>query len=1125
MASEEAARSHLSPRKHRRSPHDDDDAEDGASSPKRHKRGHHRHRHRVSPAAADPAEGEAEDGEILDQATAAVGVGVGRGLDADAGETGSVQGVLPAPEHGDNSDADLNIHVNELHTSQLARNPSQEHDYPAKSDHAAHEAIVEYHSRRSPGSRNHNDAHSKDCLRSCHASRETGFQTEGSRNSVRLDYEHGIDDRHGELDRYSTRRWETEERGCYKKRKNSGCHIGRHTDICNSEEKHLDERKHGSLVEKKVDLHGLAYHERRSGDGRFYQKASAHHGHGEGREMDRWSSSKRKKDEEWGNRKNDTARNSYKETDRVGSRYGEEKLNDSIDKRDKRGFRGKEMDACWSRAVNGNEGSISYTHANYGMSGIYKDGSSFGGDDTKAKCKRRPEEEKKESYREEDEENYLEKIEDRLAKTKEHDSEKIKDESKKGTEDILEKQQEKSAHCIDNKEITKINKEPAATKQRLNNLRAKEEIANNHELSNVFVGAKFCNVRKSPTLPKISISLEILDNKRATSASGLQEGSLGVSHNKRTTNASGLQEGIPMRGKQVIVGNKFDGQQPIGQKLGNENNMLAKKNTLHNNWEDEEGYYIYHFGEVLQGRYEITARRGKGVFSTVVNAKDLKAQKDGCGEVAIKIICNNIEKEKSTIYLGHSLYRYRSVLESLHMNLREVIKKFGHGNGLKLTAVRAYARQIFIALKHLRHSGVLHCDIKPDNILVNKDGNWLKLCDFGSAMSAGNNEITPYLVSRFYRAPEIILGLPYDHPLDMWSAGCCLSELYTGKILFDGSTNNDMLRLHMELKGPFPKKMLRKGAFTMQHFDQNMNFLARKKDPITKTVVNRLLLNIKPKGVGSAISSCPGDDPKMISSFKDLLEKIFVLDPKKRITVSEALGHPFITGNEAAMPPKSDSVEGIVLSFVNEQNRPLNSQNVADALQKFSLKKTTVQKALDALADSGQISFKEYGKQKIYLARQDQFNIPNGEELEEMKKANIKLQEELADKKKAIGEVESEVRGLQSNLTLAEIKSKEAKLQREVQEMEEKLNKLRSGVILVKPEDKKIIEESFSEKVNQWRKRKRMFKELWDNITENSPKDQKEFKEELGLEYDEDVGVNLQSYSDMLTSLSKRRKR
>lgn len=55
-----------------------------------------------------------------------------------------------------------------------------------------------------------------------------------------------------------------------------------------------------------------------------------------------------------------------------------------------------------------------------------------------------------------------------------------------------------------------------------------------------------------------------------------------------------------------------------------------------------------------------------------------------------------------------------------------------------------------------------------------------------------------------------VLGLPYDHPLDIWSVGCCLYELYIGKVLFPGFTNNDMLRLHMELKGPFPKKMLRK---------------------------------------------------------------------------------------------------------------------------------------------------------------------------------------------------------------------------------------------------------------------------------------------------------------------------
>lgn len=78
---------------------------------------------------------------------------------------------------------------------------------------------------------------------------------------------------------------------------------------------------------------------------------------------------------------------------------------------------------------------------------------------------------------------------------------------------------------------------------------------------------------------------------------------------------------------------------------------------------------------------------------------------------------------------------------------------------------------------------------------------------------------------------------------------------------------------------------------------------------------------------------------------------------------------------------------------------------MADSLQKFNLKKAAIQKALDSLADSGKISFKEYGKQKIYLARQDHFDIPNNEELNQMKEENSKLQEQLSERKKAIAEV------------------------------------------------------------------------------------------------------------------------
>lgn len=89
-----------------------------------------------------------------------------------------------------------------------------------------------------------------------------------------------------------------------------------------------------------------------------------------------------------------------------------------------------------------------------------------------------------------------------------------------------------------------------------------------------------------------------------------------------------------------------------------------------------------------------------------------------------------------------------------------------------------------------------------------------------------------------------------------------------------------------------------------------------------------------------------------------------------------------------------------------QQNRPLNSQNVADSLQKFNLKKAAIQKALDSLAESGKISFKEYGKQKIYLARQDQFDIPNNDELNQMKEENAKLQEQFNEQKKAVVDVE-----------------------------------------------------------------------------------------------------------------------
>lgn len=175
----------------------------------------------------------------------------------------------------------------------------------------------------------------------------------------------------------------------------------------------------------------------------------------------------------------------------------------------------------------------------------------------------------------------------------------------------------------------------------------------------------------------------------------------------------------------------------------------------------------------------------------------------------------------------------------------------------------------------------------------------LKICDLGSASDASENDITPYLVSRFYRAPEIILGLPYDFALDTWSIGCTLYELYTGKILFPGRSNNQMLRLMMELRGKFNHKMLRRGQFTGMHFDEQLNFKSQEVDKITGKDTIRTMNIAKPTRDLKArlIATTAGltdADVKLLNSFVDLLDRCLNLNPEKRMTPSEALKHPFL---------------------------------------------------------------------------------------------------------------------------------------------------------------------------------------------------------------------------------------
>ena len=137
-------------------------------------------------------------------------------------------------------------------------------------------------------------------------------------------------------------------------------------------------------------------------------------------------------------------------------------------------------------------------------------------------------------------------------------------------------------------------------------------------------------------------------------------------------------------------------------------------------------------------------------------------------------------------------FNYRNhqclVFEMLSYNLYELLKntKFF---GISLNLIRKFSKQILRALVFLARPDVdiIHCDLKPENILLRHPRrSAIKLIDFGSSCLTTERKYS-YIQSRFYRSPEILLGLPYDLQIDMWSLGCLLVEMHTGEPLFGGS--------------------------------------------------------------------------------------------------------------------------------------------------------------------------------------------------------------------------------------------------------------------------------------------------------------------------------------------------
>ncbi|KAK4703629.1 dual specificity tyrosine-phosphorylation-regulated kinase 2/3/4, partial [Phenoliferia sp. Uapishka_3] len=331
----------------------------------------------------------------------------------------------------------------------------------------------------------------------------------------------------------------------------------------------------------------------------------------------------------------------------------------------------------------------------------------------------------------------------------------------------------------------------------------------------------------------------------------------------------------------------------------------TKENTTNNfGFDDERGDYLLVPHDHIRFRYEVFDVLGKGSFGQVLQCRDHKT-----GEmVAIKIIRNkkrfhhqalveikvleNLVKwdpdEKHYVIRMVDSFTFRGhlciVTELLSINLYELVKANSFA-GFSTILIRRFTMQILGSLALLRHQRVVHCDLKPENILLKHPAkSAIKVIDFGSSCFE-NEKVYTYIQSRFYRSPEVILGMNYHMAIDMWSLGCIIAEMFTGYPIFPGENEQEQLACIMEVMGLPEKYLVDRSSRKRLFFDSTgaprpvVNSKGRRRRPGTKTLAQVL----------------KSDD----ELFVDFIAKCLTWDPDRRLKPEPALRHPWIVAARA----------------------------------------------------------------------------------------------------------------------------------------------------------------------------------------------------------------------------------
>lgn len=326
---------------------------------------------------------------------------------------------------------------------------------------------------------------------------------------------------------------------------------------------------------------------------------------------------------------------------------------------------------------------------------------------------------------------------------------------------------------------------------------------------------------------------------------------------------------------------------------------------------EESKEFPIRMNSVVAAKYQILEYLGSAAFSRAVQCLDLESNKMVCMKIIknekdffdqsldeiklLKYINVNGDVDENCVLRLYDYFYHKEhliiVTELLRDNLYE-FSKFNRECGdepyFTLGRLQRISKQVLTALEYVHSLRLIHCDLKPENILIRSYSRCeVKVIDFGSSCFV-DDHLTSYVQSRSYRAPEVMLGLPYDQKIDLWSFGCILAELWTGYVLFQNDSVQSLLARILGIIGDFPYHLMTRGRYVPQYFTQDGQLYQELDGPACPERGRRLHLLVPKR---TSLRQRMRTDSE---EFLDFLGKLLQLDPVKRLTASEALQHPWI---------------------------------------------------------------------------------------------------------------------------------------------------------------------------------------------------------------------------------------